>query len=99
MDKDIELMQQIAEQLKKQRDAAKGTEGDVKHAGDGGGSDVAAAGLTSMHAGRNRMLSSIPAEQRACVNNNRQLFQAYQALLQGRAAERGITLPTFGPPH
>jgi hypothetical protein len=99
MDKDIELMQQIAEQLKKQREEAKASAGDSKQAEDGRESAIAAAGSTSIHAGRNRMLSSIPAEQRACANNNRQLFQAYQALLQGRAAERGITLPTFGPPH
>jgi hypothetical protein len=52
--------------------------------------------MTSAHAGRNRMLSSMSAEQRASADNNRQLFQAYQALLHGRAAERGITLPSFG---
>lgn len=96
MDKDIELMQQIAEQLRKQREEAKTPEGGVKQAGDDAAKSNQPAGMTSAHAGRNRMLSSMSAEQRACANNNRQLFQAYQALLQGRAAERGITLPIFG---
>ena len=96
MDKDIDLMQQIAEHLRKQRAEAKTSEGDTKQAGDGPGTSNPLASMTSAHADRNRMLSSMSAEQRASANNNRQLFQAYQALLQGRAAERGIKLPTFG---
>lgn len=97
MDKDIELMQHIAEQLRKQRAEAKTSGDDTKQAGGGPGTSNPLAGMTSAHAGRNRMLSSMSAGQRASANNNRQLFQAYQALLQGRAAERGIKLPTFGP--
>ncbi|HKD35759.1 MAG TPA: hypothetical protein VKB78_03135 [Pirellulales bacterium] len=98
MDKDIELMQQITEQLNKQREEAKAARSDVSPSqpADGRGRFN---GSASPHAGRNRMLSSMPAAERASANNNRQLFQAYQALLQGRAAERGITLPSFCPAH
>ncbi len=96
MDKDIELMHQIAEQLRKQREEANASQRDIKQTGGDAGRSNQLAGMTSAHAGRNRMLSSMSVEQRACANNNRQLFQAYQALLQGRAAERGITLPSFG---
>jgi hypothetical protein len=113
MDKDIETMQQVAEQFKKESDEAKAAEseghfaakspddrpasnaGDVQKAADSRDRFDIQGRPASSAARRNRILSTMPAEQRACANNNRQLFQAYQAMLQSRAAEHGISLPAF----
>jgi hypothetical protein len=91
MDKDIELMQAMSKEFAKRRAEREAAQKDDKTA--------AAGSVDSSHpnAGRNRILSSVPADQRANWSNNRQLFQAYQAMLQNRATQRGISLPTFGP--
>jgi hypothetical protein len=87
MDKDIELIQMMSQEVEKRRAEKAAQQGDKT----GGRGDP-----NQSNAGRNRMLSSIPADQRANWSNNRQLFQAYQVMLQNRAAQRGIAFPAIG---
>jgi hypothetical protein len=88
MDKDIELIQMMSQEVEKRRAEKAAQQGDKT---GGGGGDP-----NQSNAGRNRMLSSIPADQRANWSNNRQLFQAYQVMLQNRATQRGIAFPAIG---
>lgn len=45
---------------------------------------------------RNRMLSSTPADGRAQRGINREVRKAYSEMMQGRADQRGISLPSGG---
>lgn len=45
---------------------------------------------------RNRMLSSTPADSRAQRGMNRQVQKAFGEMMQNRATQRGVTLPSFG---
>jgi hypothetical protein len=65
--------------------------GNGRGGGGGGGRDPNQA-----NAGRNRMLSSIPADSRANRTIGREMRQAYNEMLQGRAGQRGISLPQGG---
>jgi hypothetical protein len=88
MDKDIELIQMMSKEVEKRRAEKAAQQGDKSGGGRGD--------PNQSNAGRNRMLSSIPADQRANWSNNRQLFQAYQVMLQNRATQRGIAFPAIG---
>lgn len=88
MDKDIELIQMMSKEVEKRRAEKAAQQGDKSGGGRGD--------PNQSNAGRNRMLSSMPADQRANWSNNRQLFQAYQVMLQNRATQRGIAFPAIG---
>jgi translation initiation factor IF-2 len=64
--------------------------------GPGGGGRGGRGGDPNSNAGRNRRLSSTPADTKAQRTIGRQLGQAYQSMLTNRASQRGITLPGGG---
>jgi hypothetical protein len=65
--------------------------------GGGGGRGGGGGAGGNSNAGRNRRLSSTPADVKAQRTIGRQLGQVYQNMLTDRASQRGITLPSGGP--
>lgn len=86
-----DLDKQIDDMMKRQQSGNGFGRGGGFRGGGGGG-----AGGNS-NAGRNRRLSSTPADVKAQRTIGRQLGQVYQNMLTDRASQRGITLPSGGP--
>jgi hypothetical protein len=87
LDKDIDEMMKRA--------AKDGQNGNTPN-GNGGGNGRGGGGgrdPNQANAGRNRMLSSIPADSRANRTIGREMRQAYNEMLQGRANQRGVSVP------
>ncbi len=61
--------------------------------GGPGGGRGGGGGAGNSNAGRNRRLSSTPADSKAERTQSRQLGQVYNNMLQQRASQRGITMP------
>ena len=61
--------------------------------GPGGGGRGGGGGAGNSNAGRNRRLSSTPADSKAERTIGRQLGQVYNNMLQQRASQRGISMP------
>jgi hypothetical protein len=87
-----DLDKQIDDMMKNGNGFGRGGFGGGRGGGGGGGG----AGGNS-NAGRNRRLSSTPADVKAERTIGRQLGQVYNNMLQNRASQRGITLPSGGP--
>jgi hypothetical protein len=89
LDKDIdEMLKRAAKDGQNGNNPAANGNGGGNGRGGGGGRDPNQA-----NAGRNRMLSSIPADSRANRTINREMRQAYNEMLQGRANQRGVSVP------
>jgi hypothetical protein len=93
LDKDIDDM--MKREKERQAQAAKNGgnaqngQGNGRGGGPGGGQNQSTAR-------RDQMLSSRPAESRADRTISREMRQAYNEMLQGRASQRGITLSSGG---
>jgi hypothetical protein len=94
-----ELDKQIDEMMKRAQQYGNGGGGGGRGGFGGGGRGGFGGGRgdpNNSNAGRNRRLSSTPADTRAERTIGRQLGQAYQSMLTNRANQRGITLPYGG---
>jgi hypothetical protein len=93
-DQTKDLDKQIDDMMKN----ANGNGGGGRGFGGGGrGGFGGGGGAGNSNAGRNRRLSSTPADTKAERQMGRQLGQVYQSMLNNRASQRGITLPGGGP--
>jgi hypothetical protein len=88
LDKQIDDMMKRAQQY--------GNAGGGRGFGGGGRGGFGGGGAGNSNAGRNRRLSSTPADTKAERTIGRNLGQVYQSMLTQRANQRGITLPNRG---
>jgi hypothetical protein len=94
-----ELDKQIDDMMKRAQQFGNGGGGRGGFGGGGRGFGGGGGGQGNSNAGRNRRLSSTPADVKAERTINRQLNQVYQNMLTNRASQRGINLPGGGPPR
>jgi hypothetical protein len=94
LDKDIDDM--LKREKQRQADAAKNGNANNQNGGGPRGGGGGPGGPNQSTARRDRMLSSVPAEARADRTISRELHQAYNEMMQGRASQRGITLSGGG---